>query len=120
MATMPPLPPIQSQSEVKITQTSTAEGEKTEIEVRDKVKPAWYWISGSDGYGSITATLVFVSFWVTTLAYVLAIFEKVGPLSIRPFDSGACAAFFSPILILYFGRKFTDARYGAPAKGSGS
>lgn len=79
------------------------------------VRPAWYWVKDAQGYGSVTVTLVFVAFWVTTLAYTMAIADKVGPVSIRPFDVAACSAYFVPILTLYFGRKFTDAKF-TPAK----
>lgn len=75
-----------------------------------QVKPACYWIKDSKGYGSVTVTLIFVSFWVTTLAYVLSIFEKLGPLQIRPFDVAACSAYFIPICTLYFGRRWTDSK----------
>jgi hypothetical protein len=76
------------------------------------VKPAWYWIKDSKGYGSVTTTLVFVSFWVTTIAYVLSMFEKIGPVTIRPFDVGAAASYFAPVLTLYFSRKYSDAKFG--------
>lgn len=77
----------------------------------NQVKPAWYWVKDAAGYGSITATLLFVSFWVTTIAYILSVFEKLGPLQIRQFDVAACSAYFVPILTLYFGRKWTEAKY---------
>lgn len=83
--------------------------EPAETDVSE-VKPAWYWIKDAKGFGSITATMVFVAFWVTTLAFVASIFDKIGPVSIRPFDVGACSAYFIPVLTLYFGRKFTDAK----------
>ena len=76
-----------------------------------QVKPAWYWIKDTKGHGSVTVTMVFVSFWITTLAYVLSMFEKIGPLPVRPFDVAACGSYFLPILTLYFGRKFTDAKF---------
>ena len=76
------------------------------------VKPAWYWIKDSSGYGSVTVTLVFVAFWVTTAAYVLSIFEKVGGVQVRPFDVAACSSYLGPILAVYFGRKWTDAKFG--------
>jgi len=79
-----------------------------------EVKPAWYWIKDAKGYGSVTATMVFVSFWVTTLVYVLSLFEKLGPVTVRPFDVAACSTYFIPILTLYFGRKFTDAKFTGP------
>jgi hypothetical protein len=77
-----------------------------------EVKPAWYWIKDSRGYGSVTVTMVFVAFWITTLAYILSLFEKFGPVQVRPFDVAACSAYFIPILTLYFGRKFTDLKFG--------
>jgi len=81
-----------------------------------EVKPAWYWIRDARGYGSITVTLVFVSFWVVTIAYILSIFGKIGPITIRPFDFGACSSYLIPILTLYFGRKYSDAKLGVNDK----
>lgn len=76
----------------------------------EKVKDSWFWIKDSNGNGSVTATLMTIAFCVTTLAYVLSIFEKIGPVVIRPFDVGACSAYFVPILTLYFGRRWTEAQ----------
>lgn len=80
------------------------------------VKPAWYWIKDANGFGSVTVTMVFVSFWVTTLAYIASLVDHVGNVSIRPFDVAACGTYFIPILGLYFGRKFTDAKFNATGK----
>ena len=88
---------INSENEISIPET--------------KVKPTWYWIRDSKGYGSVTVTFVTVAFWVTTFSYLLSIVEKIGPLQIRAFDSSACAAYFIPILTLYFGRKATEAKF---------
>lgn len=77
-----------------------------------RVKDSWLWIKDSKGYGSVTVTFVTVAFFVTTFAYVLSIVEKFGPVSIRPFDVAACSAYFIPILTLYFGRKWTEAKHG--------
>lgn len=79
-----------------------------------KVKDSWLWIKDSKGYGSVTVTFTTIAFFVTTLAYVLSIFEKVGPVVIRQFDVAACSAYFIPILTLYFGRKFTEAKFNPP------
>jgi hypothetical protein len=76
-----------------------------------QVKPAWYWVKDSKGYGSVTVTFTTVAFWVTTMAYIMSMVEKIGPVSIRPFDVGACSAYFIPILCLYFGRKATEAKF---------
>lgn len=83
--------------------------EETKTDVSE-VKPSVWWIKNSRGYGSVTLTFVTIAFWVTTLAYVLSIVEKIGPLTIRPFDTGACAAYLIPILTLYFGRKWTESK----------
>ena len=78
-----------------------------------EVKDSWLWIKDSKGYGSVTVTFVTVAFFVTTLAYILSIVEHIGSLAIRPFDVGACSAYFIPILTLYFGRKWTEAKHGS-------
>lgn len=78
-----------------------------------EVKPSWIWIKDSKGYGSVTVTFLFIAFWVTTTAYILSIVDHVGPVNVRPFDVAACSAYFIPILTLYFGRKFTDAKFNA-------
>jgi hypothetical protein len=56
----------------------------------------------------MSATFATVAFFVTTVAYIASIFEKIGPLTLRAFDSGACAAYLVPVLGLYFSRRFTD------------
>jgi len=68
----------------------------------------------SSGYPSVTITFLFVSFWITTLAYVLSIVSKIGPVDIRPFDVGACGAYFGIIFSAYIARRYTDARWGNP------
>lgn len=80
-----------------------------------EVKPAWYWIKDAAGYGSVTVTMVFVSFWVTTFSYIISMIDHIGPVSIRAFDVAACSSYFMPILCLYFGRKATDAKFNADA-----
>lgn len=77
------------------------------------VKDSWFWIKDSKGYGSVTVTFTTIAFVVTTLAYVLSIFQKIGPLEIRAFDVAACSAYFIPVLTLYFGRKFTESKFKA-------
>lgn len=100
-----PLPPDQQLDPAAPVVQDTPTGDPGEV------KPAWYWIKDSKGYGSVTVTMVFVSFWVTTLAYIMSIVDHVGSIAIRPFDVAACSAYFVPILTLYFGRKFTEAKF---------
>jgi len=37
-------------------------------------------------------------------------------LTPRPFDTGACSAYFIPLLTLYFGRRWTDAKFSSESK----
>jgi len=67
------------------------------------------YLKDSDGKKSLSVTMVVVAFFVFLIAYILSIFEKLGPLSIRPFDVAACSSFFIPLLTLYFGRRWTSA-----------
>lgn len=75
-----------------------------------KVNDSWFWIRDTKGYGSVTVTFVTIAFVVTTLAYVLSVFESIGPMTFRQFDVAACSAYFIPLLTLYFGRKYTEAK----------
>jgi hypothetical protein len=83
-----------------------------EVSKKEKSKKTtpWYWMRNDKGNTSITATMVFISFWVTTLAYLASAISKIGSFEIREFDVAACSAYFVPILTLYFGRKWTDAK----------
>lgn len=95
-----------------------SDSEKTpapEKSKKEKRSGPWYWLSDTRGEKSITATLVFVSFLVTTLAFLFSTASKVGDIEFRAFDVAACSAYFVPILTLYFGRRWTDAKLGARA-----
>lgn len=72
------------------------------------------WMKDSSGFPSVTITFLFVSFWITTLAYVLSIASKIGPFEIRPFDVGACGSYFGIVFSAYVARRYTDARWGNP------
>lgn len=71
----------------------------------------WYWLKNDKGKMSVSSTLVAVSFWATTLAYVVSAVEKVGPVVFKSFDVAACGSYFGLILATYTARKFTDAKY---------
>lgn len=81
--------------------------------VPDKPKASWIWLKDSAGFPSVTVTMLTVSFWVTTILYCLSQFQSIGPVQFRAFDVGACGAYFGSILALYFGRRFTEAKYAA-------
>ena len=86
---------------------------KVEAKPADVTKaPAW-WMKNSQGNPSMSVTFASISFFVTTAIYIASAFEKIGPIMLRPFDVGACAAYFVPSLTLYFGRRLTDAKYSS-------
>ena len=82
-------------------------------EVAAVPKPSWFWMKNSAGQPSVSVTFVTVAFVVTTLSYVASMFEQIGPLQVRQFDVGACGAYFIPLLTLYFGRRWTDAKFSS-------
>ena len=55
-----------------------------------------------------TATFATVAFFATTCAYIMSLFESIGSVSFKAFDTAACSAYMIPILSLYFGRRWTD------------
>jgi hypothetical protein len=64
----------------------------------------------SDGKPSASFTMVFLTFNVSLLWFFLSIIEGIGPLKVRPFDAGQAMTFLTPLLGLYFGRRFTDLK----------
>lgn len=87
-----------------------------EIKKKEKPKPSALWIISTDGKPSMSATFATVAFVTTTLVYVASVFEKLGPVTIRPFDPAVCAAYLTPILALYFGRRQTESKAAAASK----
>ena len=77
----------------------------------EKPKAGWMWMRDTAGYPSVSVTFAAVSFWVTTLAFVLSLVEGIGPIKFRTFDVAACSAYLVPFVSLYFGRRWTDAKY---------
>ena len=86
--------------------------EQQEVKKVEKQKPSKLWIIDTNGKPSISATFATIAFMTTTVLYVLSIFEKLGKLSIRPFDPTMCAAYLTPVLMLYFGRRREDNNLG--------
>lgn len=77
----------------------------------EKPKVSWIWLKDSDGKPSVSVTFAFVAFWVTTLTYLISTVEKIGNFEIRAFDVAACSTYMVPILGLYFGRRYTTAKF---------
>lgn len=85
-----------------------------------KTKTSWVWIRATDGKPSMSATFATVAFVATTALYIAAAFEQIGPLTMRPFDPTVCAAYLMPVLMLYFGRRATDAKASSERQGEES
>lgn len=81
-----------------------------EHKVIETQKVPWYWIKNSSGNPSATVTFAFVSFWITTVMYLLSAVGKVGDVEFREFDTAAVGAYLIPILTLYFGRRWTESQ----------
>lgn len=105
-------PPVVAQLAVPAPQPVVDEVDPTEV------KPSWIWIRDSKGMGSVTATFAFIAFWCTTICYILSMFDKIGPISIRPFDVAACSAYFIPCLTALLGKHVVDAKFGSPTTGA--
>lgn len=86
--------------------------------MKSKQKAKSYWIKNTNGQPSMSATFAFVAFAATTVVYLGSAFETLGPLAMRSFDAGACGAYLIPILTLYFGRRWTDAKTDSEKKTS--
>lgn len=87
-----------------------ADDDKGPAQEPEKVNDSWMWIRDSKGMGSVTTTFAAVAFYVTTFAYIMSVVESIGPVALRSFDVAACSSYMVPILALYFGRRWTEAK----------
>jgi hypothetical protein len=69
-----------------------------------------WWMSDQDGTPSVIVTLVSVSFVATTVAYVLSMVDRIGIVSIRPFDAIAAGAYFGPIIAAFVGCRWIESK----------
>lgn len=74
--------------------------------------PSWFWLKDNAGKSSATLTFATVSFGVTTAVFALSAIQSIGGFSFRAFDPSSCAAYLGTTFALYFGRRFTDAKFG--------
>lgn len=82
--------------------------------MKEDVKHSKLWLRDSNGLRSASVTLLWISFLVTTIGYLLSLVEAIGTLKVRPFDVAATSTYFIPILTMYTGRKWTKAKYTTP------
>ena len=78
------------------------------------IRSSKIWLKDSSGYPSISVTMLAISFWATTLAYIVSMFARIGPVEFKSFDAGACGAYFGLILGTYVARRATEAKWGNP------
>lgn len=68
------------------------------------------WLKNTSGQKSASFTFVVVGFVVVTVWMLLSIFSKIGHIEIREFDGGTAMTYLSPLLALYFGRRWNDGK----------
>ena len=64
-------------------------------------------LKNSEGKPSVSYTMVYTAFAVSLLWYLVSI---INVPHIRAFDVTTASGFLSPLLALYFGRKWSDSR----------
>jgi len=87
------------------------QSENISISELEKPKASWFWIKNSAGEASLSVTFLTISFLATTGAYIFSLFDEIGGIKIKPFDASATGTYFIPLLTLYFGRRWTAAKY---------
>ncbi|MFA6049921.1 MAG: hypothetical protein WC761_01870 [Candidatus Paceibacterota bacterium] len=71
----------------------------------------------SDGTPSASFTMMAVGFGVVTLWLLLSIVEEIAGMPIREFNGAEAMAYFTPLAMLYFGRRWTtEMGQGAATK----
>ncbi len=67
-------------------------------------------LKNSAGTKSASFTMMLIGFAVVTLWLLVSIVAKIGHLEIRPFSSSEAMAYFSPLMALYFGRRWQEGK----------
>jgi hypothetical protein len=68
------------------------------------------WIKDTSGKPSSSLTFATSGFIIVAVWLVLSIFAKIGKIDIRPFSGSDAMLFLTPILALYFSRRYTDTK----------
>jgi len=64
-------------------------------------------LNNNEGKPSLSYTMVYMAFSVSLLWYLVSI---VNAPHIRAFDATVASGFLSPLLALYFGRRWNDSK----------
>lgn len=67
-------------------------------------------LKNSDGKPSLSFTMVYTAFFVSLIWFTLSIFEIP---HVKSFDMGTVTGFLTPLMALYFGRRWSDSRSSA-------
>jgi hypothetical protein len=73
-------------------------------------------LTQSNGKKSASFTMMIVGFVVITLWLLISIVEEAWGLTFRPFSANDAMAYFTPLSLLYFGRRWTDKGSDAAAE----
>lgn len=65
-------------------------------------------LKNSEGKKSVSFTMMVVAFSIISLWLLVSIVSKIGHLEIRPFSSTEAMSYFTPLALLYFGRRWSD------------
>ena len=74
-------------------------------------------LKNSDGKPSLSFTMVYMVFFISLLWYTLSMFEIP---HVKPFDMTTVTGFLTPLIALYFGRRWTDSRNSTSEEASSS
>ena len=67
-------------------------------------------LKDSSGKKSISYTMMIVGFCIISLWLTVSIVAKIGHVDIRQFSGSEAMSYFSPLALLYFGRKWSDSK----------
>lgn len=81
-------------------------------EEKNPAKVPWYLLKNADGARSVSYTLVIVFSLLAAIWFLLGIFEKLGPVNVRPFSGSETMAVLSVVYALYFGRRHQELKAG--------
>lgn len=77
------------------------------------------WLKNTQGEPSASLTMSVISFLVVTLWLLAWLIATPFGAPVPPFDAGTAMAYLSPILALYFGRRWTSDNGRVTAEGVG-
>jgi len=80
-----------------------------------KKENKYMFLKDSKGQSSASFTFALIAFIITSLSVILGIFENVAigefSMSFRSLDASIITAYLVPVMTLYFGRRWTEAKF---------